>query len=92
MIRKLLTMQQPTIRELAIVIGKLVAAFPGCFYGRLHYRGLGHNKTIVLYKSKGDYDTPIELSDTAKQERGWWIENIDAADHPISHSQPDIVI
>ena len=34
-----------SIREVAIVIGKIVASFPGALYGPLHYRELENDKT-----------------------------------------------
>jgi hypothetical protein len=55
--KKLLLKQQPTIRELAKVIGKIVAVFPGSLYGPLHYRRLEQDKIMALKKSRGDYDT-----------------------------------
>jgi len=91
-IKNLLTLKHPTIRDLAKVIGKLVAAFPGCVYGPLHYRTLEHEKSVALHKAKGDFHAPIHLSDLAKNELDWWVHNIATANNPIVHTHPDIVV
>lgn len=91
-ITNLLAMKHPTIRNLAKVIGKLVAAFPGCMYGPLHYRSMEHEKSIALHKAKGDFDAPIQLSDQVKIELDWWVQNIATANNPIVHAHPDIVV
>ena len=46
--KDLLTTTQPTIREVAVVIGKLVASFPGVAMIPLFYRQLENEKTAAL--------------------------------------------
>ncbi|XP_022804977.1 uncharacterized protein LOC111342193 [Stylophora pistillata] len=58
-IKKTLELNSASIRDLAKVVGKLVAAFPGCLYGSLHYRCLESDKTAALKEAKGDFDAPI---------------------------------
>lgn len=91
-IHKLLATKHPSIRDLAKVIGKLVAAFPGCLYGPLHYRCLEQNKVSALQKARGDFDASITLTNIAKQELDWWIQNIATANKPISQTHPNVVI
>ena len=79
----------PTIRELAEVIGKFVAAFQSCLYGPLHYRQLESDKISALKKSQGDYDAPVTLSNLAQQDLHWWIQNIK---NPINHPNPGIIL
>ena len=67
----LLAKPNSTIRELAEVIGKLVAAFQGCLYGPLHYSQLESEKISALKKSQGDYDAPVTLSNFAQQDLHW---------------------
>ena len=81
-----------TIRELAEVIGKLVAAFQGCLYGPLHYRQLERDKISALKKSQGDYDAPVTLSTLAQQDLHWWIQNIENSKNPINHPNPTIIL
>ena len=90
--KRLLAKPNSTIRELAEVIGKLVAAFQGCLYGPLHYRQLESDKISALKKSQGDYDAPVTLSNLAQQDLHWWIQNIENAKNPINHPNPTIIL
>ena len=71
--KRLLDKPNPTIRELAEVIGKFVAAFQGCVYGPLHYRQLENDKISALKESQGDYHAHVTLSTLARQDLHWWI-------------------
>ena len=82
----------PTIREVAKVIGNLVASFPAVPYGQLHYRKLEHNKIIALKRNKGNFDAPIQLSDDSIVELKWWIDNIHCSFSPIHTPKIDITI
>ena len=68
-----------TIRELAQVIGQLVAAFPAVEWGPLYYRQLEREKTKALKHSKGSFEDTMTLSQEGKIELVWWIENIHTA-------------
>ena len=46
----LLKKQRSLIRDVASVIGKIVAAFPAVKYGPLHYRELEEEKKAALYR------------------------------------------
>ena len=48
----LLNCRNPTIREVAKVLGLIVSSFPGVAYGPLHYRYLEQDKTAALTTSK----------------------------------------
>ena len=50
------------------------ASLPGVKFGRLHYRQLESEKNLALKKNKGNFDTTLFLTTTAKNE--WWLENI----------------
>ena len=89
--KRLLAKPNPTIRYLAEVIEKFVAAFQGCLYGPLHYRQLESDKISALKKSQGDYDAPVTLSNLAQQDLHWWIQNIQNAKNPINHPNPTII-
>ena len=69
--KNLLRKQKPSIRMVAMVIGKLVAAFPGVQYGPLHYRELEKDKTRALCWHKGNYDARITLNLPAREELDW---------------------
>jgi hypothetical protein len=71
---KLLEQGKHKIRNVAKVIGKLVAAFPAVQYGPLHYRALEKDKTEALKFSHGHFDRYMFISNDAKEELQWWIQ------------------
>ncbi|CAB3983293.1 Hypothetical predicted protein [Paramuricea clavata] len=87
--QKLLQSPQPTIREVARVIGMLTASFPGVMFGPLHYRHLDMDKTVALKIRKGNYNKTMTLSDEAKHELSWWVSSIESAYNVVSHGQAD---
>ena len=76
----LLTNSRHTIRYVAKVIGLITASFPGVKFGPLHFCDLESCKTEALKGNKGNYDSHMSLSQAAKVEVQWWIQNIDTAD------------
>ena len=57
-----------TIRELAKLIGNLVASMEAVPYGRLFYRQLEREKIKSLQQNKGNFEAKITLSDFSKKE------------------------
>ena len=55
-----------TIREVASVVGQLVACFPAVTYGPLYYRALEHHKIEALKANCGNLDGAIQLGISAK--------------------------
>ena len=87
---KLLGTHSPSIRSVARVIGKLIAAFPAIQYGPLHYRSLERDKICSLKENRGHFDRAMQLSEKAKQELTWWIDNIKESDSPLQRKGPQI--
>ena len=81
-----------TIRELCKIIGMLVSLFPAVQLGKLYYRQLENEKIMALRKSRGDFDSKIILSQIAKSDLQWWLDNLSISQSPISRGLPDIVI
>ena len=79
------------IRDVAQLIGVLVACFPGVEFGQLFYRQLEIDKAAALKLHKGDFDQSMVLSDIAKQDLVWWIENVGMG-KKMSHGNPVIVL
>lgn len=65
--------QSTTIRQVAKVIGKLVAAFPAVLYGPLFYRSIEKDKVVALKLHRGHFDRKMSLSQESKQELQWWV-------------------
>lgn len=79
-----------TILEVAQLVGKLVATFPGVSYARLYYRQVEIEKINALKESKGNYKRNMTLSLEAKKDLAWWLANIDASYVDISIRNPDM--
>ena len=88
----ILNLKRFTIRALAGLIGKLVAAFPAVQYGPLYYRYLEKNKQLALTASKGDYDASTQLLPNARAELVWWSHTIPVAFSPIIIAAPTLEI
>ena len=81
-----------SIREVAQVIGQLVAAFPAVQWGPLYYRHLEKDKTQALKTSKGNFEAKMMLSQEGKIELQWWIDNVETAYFPLVRKDPSIEI
>lgn len=81
-----------SIRMVASFIGYCVSCFPGVEFGKLHYREMERDKSAALKMCCGNYDGPITLSQGAKQEIHWWLDNAQYCHRKISHSNADIVL
>ena len=80
------------IRDLAAIIGRLVAAFPGSEFGPLFYRNLEANKQAGLTLNHGGFDGHIALQDSSKAELRWWIANLPLMQKPITYPNPAVQI
>jgi hypothetical protein len=90
---RILNVKKWTIRELAQVIGQLIACFPGVLWGPLYYRKLEEEKKLALTKNKGNFDAVMTfLSHEAKQELRWWYLNIETSSKPLQVKEPDFVV
>ena len=58
----LLTMKNPTIRDLVSVIGSVIATFPAIPFGTMNYRNAEHCKIEALKIHNGDFMAPIILN------------------------------
>ena len=88
----LCTMKIISIRDLASVIGNLVASFPAVPYGPLFYRYLEHDKSIALKHKNFNFEAYMTLSQESIQELQWWIENIEHSFRSLNIVEPDLVI
>ncbi len=74
---KQLSLQKTSkIRDVARVIGLLVASFSAVEYGKLHYRELEQAKIKALKQIKGNYEAYMYITRKMKSELQWWITNI----------------
>ena len=74
--RKLVSKSTTSIREVAKVIGLLVASFSAVEYGKLHYRHLEREKIQALKLKHGNFDALMQITKDMKIELKWWIDNL----------------
>ena len=67
---------ETTIREVAKVIGLIVASFSAVEYARLHYRNLEKAKISSLKLKNGNYDAKMKVTYSMVLELNWWIKNV----------------
>ena len=88
----LITHTNPTMREVAQVVGIIVASFSGVMYGPLHYRLTEGEKTEALKQKAGNFDAHMCLTQCAKSELQWWVDTIDKAENPFFRQEPEITV
>ena len=89
---ELLRTVKPSIRKVAKVIGKIVAALPAAQYGPLHYRQLEIDKIKALRRNAGHFDRHMTLSESAKAELVWWALHAQSVSNPMYREQASIEI
>ncbi|CAC5367235.1 RIC1 [Mytilus coruscus] len=87
----LLYQKKVTIRDLAQVIGKMVASEPGVKYAPLYFKDLEHFKDKSLKGNQGNFDAIIELDIRSKELLHWWIDNIMFSYKSMTISQPSVI-
>lgn len=76
MVDKFTRLPRCTIRELAQLIGVLIAACPAVKYGYLYTKILEREKFLALQKFNNNYEAKISPSNVILQDLLWWRSNI----------------
>jgi len=69
-----------------------VSCFPAVEYAELFYWQLEIDKTLALKETKGNFDAHMTLSDRARSDIKWWIENCQISKRAISHGKIDFTM
>ena len=67
----------PSIREVAGLIGLMIAYAPAVEYGGAHVKWLEWDKNKALELAKGNFDGRMQVSGRALKEIDWWLHNLD---------------
>jgi len=81
-----------TIRQLAEVIGVLVASEPAVDFAPLYYKGMEHYKNIMLQCHKGDYEVTVSLPNKVKCDLLWWVDNILHVNRSLLREKPSVTL
>ena len=90
--QRALAPQTLSIRDLASLIGSLVATFPGVQFGPLHYRTLEHDKNLALQQSNYHFDAKVVLSPGSRLDLNWWVRSLPTSFKTIDHGKPQVFI
>lgn len=90
--REALASENISIREVARLLGKFASCLIAVRFGKLHYRNLERCKVLALSKSRGNFDKPMILSDEARLDIEWWLNNVSDSFNCISTPNPDCVL
>ena len=75
--RQIIACPNPTIRDVARLIGKFVAASEAVPYAPLFYRTLEIEKARALSSHCGNFDKCMHLSPLALSDVSWWLNTLD---------------
>ena len=89
---KMLKKQKISIRQVAKLVGKLVAALPGVPLGGVRYRWLDIEKTQALKEANGNFEAQMVISAGAKNDISWWMSNIDKCRKNIVQQPPSVTL
>ena len=80
-----------TVRDVAKLVGTLIASFPAVKYGLLYHRELELLKINAL---KGSYffDKPVSLNSACIRQLTWWLKEGVFSGNVISHGNADVVM
>ena len=88
----LLRKVQVTIREVAGLVGLMVAFSQAFNYGAVHLKELEMDKIQALNKACGDFDSKMVPSLEGMEDVHWWLQNVENSGRDIRQGDPDIVI
>ena len=91
-IKALLQKRKVTVRNVAKIIGSLVACFPAAQYGPLHYRKLEREKNATLKVNRGNYDGFMTITREMEEELCWWKDNISTQYPCIIRPNPNLIV
>ena len=90
--KQILSESAPTIRSVAELIGLMVSSFTGVEFGRLHYRFIELDKVQALKVALGDFDKSVVLSEDARSDVKWWLDNVALEVRHIDHGPYKVFI
>ena len=79
----------PTIREVAGLIGLMIAYSKAFDFAQAHIKWLEKDKNVALVKSKGNFAETMKISTFGFRDIYWWLNNIYFSGKHILLSMPD---
>lgn len=89
---QLLSSVKPSIREVAGFVGLAGSYCTASDYGANYTKFLELAKNKALSRNKGDYDGRMVLSEEAKKDVHWWLQNVFNLSKDFAHVKWDFTI
>ena len=86
---KILNENEHKIREVAGLVGLMVAYTPAVEYAGVHFKTLERDKIKALKRSKGNFEEKMWISTGGLADITWWLDNLDNH-RQIRRSEPDV--
>ena len=80
------------IRQIAVMVGTMIAYSPAILYGGAHIKSLEIDKNLALARCHGNYERHMSLSVEGRADTLWWLNHIQSSPNPIRISEPNSVI
>ena len=84
-----LSKDSPKIREVAGLIGLMIAYSRAFDYAPAHIKWLEKDKNEALVTSKGNFNANMKLSQRGKLDISWWLDNITSSGKTVVTTVPD---
>ena len=81
-----------TIREVAGLVGMMIAFAPGIEYGNAHIKALERDKNKGVIVHKGDYEGLMWISFEAGSDINWWLTHLQTNARVIRRNTPSVTI
>ena len=88
-INETLQKSMPTIREVAGLIGLMIAYSKAFDFAQAHIKWLEKDKNEALVSSKGNFAETMSISALGMLDISWWMDNISLSGKHICYSSPD---
>ena len=89
---ELLSNESNSIREVAGLVGMMIAYSPAAQYGGAHIKDLEMDKIDALKQSRGNFDASMIISDLGRHNILWWKEHFPLASREVAMVPPDITL
>lgn len=91
-VTQLRSVKRPSIRQVAGLIGLMVAYNPGVKYAGAYIKTLEIEKNKALKRSQGNFDAKMAISANSWSDIDWWVVNLPSASRPVQIPRPDGII
>jgi ribonuclease HI len=92
MVQALLRKTRATIRQVAQVVGALIAARQATKHALLFTKEMENQKMLALIFNKGHFDKKMDVTLDMKDELHWWLENLTTLASPIILPPYDMIV